>query len=133
VQEATRSQEIFFDNADEALAAGENSRWTGSDQWNTSVNPETGSPAYFIPDAAEQNESLTMLTGLEVPPGGATLSFTTTQETELDFDFAHVDLSTDNINFVNVASFSGSFVGTRFIDISPYAGQTIIRIAMCAV
>jgi hypothetical protein len=125
VQEATRSEEIFFDDADEALVAGENSRWTGSDQWNTSVNPETGSPAYFVPDAAEQNESLMMLDGLEVPPGGATLSFTTTQDTELDFDFAHVDLSTDNINYVNIASFSGFFVGTRFIDISPYAGQTI--------
>jgi hypothetical protein len=125
VQEATRSQEIFFDAADEALVAGENSQWTGSDQWNTSINPETGSPAYFIPDAAEQNESLTMVDGVEVPPGGATLSFTTTQDTEVDFDFAHVDVSTDNINYVNVASFTGFFVGTRSIDISPYAGQTV--------
>jgi hypothetical protein len=125
VQEGTRSDTVFFDNADEPLVGGANSKWTGSAQWNSQVNPATGSLAYFVPDTAMQNESLTMVTGVALPPGGATLSFDTNQDTEQDFDFANVDISADGVNFTTVASFSGVFVGTRFIDISGYAGQTI--------
>ncbi|HEX8844674.1 MAG TPA: S8 family serine peptidase [Pyrinomonadaceae bacterium] len=132
VQEATRSQEIFFDNADEPLVAGENSKWRDAltpPQWTSQASPGTGSLAYFVPDAADQNEPLTMKGTIALPAGGATLSFVTYQDTEQDFDFAHVDVSTDAANnfvsFNTVASFSGFFSGTRFIDLSPYAGQTI--------
>lgn len=126
VQEGTRSDTVFFDPADEPLVGGANDIWTGSAQWNTQPNPENGaSPAYFVPDTAEQNESLTMIDAVTLPPGGATLSFLTNQDTEPDFDFANVDISTDGVNYTTVASFSGFFVGTRFIDISGYAGQSI--------
>jgi hypothetical protein len=125
VQEGTRSDSVFFDDANEPLVGGANSKWTGSAQWNTQVNPTTGSPAYFIPDAANQNESLTMVNSVALPPGGATLSFDTNQDTEQDFDFANVDISADGVNFTTVASFSGTFVGRRFINISGYAGQSI--------
>ncbi len=128
VQEATRSTEVFFDNADEPLVAGANSKWAGSAQWTSQVNPDTGSPAYFVPDTAEQNESLTMVGTVVLPPGGASLSFYSLEETEADFDFAHVDIATSNDNFLNfstIASFSGSFSGTRLLDLSPYAGKTI--------
>ena len=125
IQEATRSEQLFFDNADELLVAGANSKWSGSAQWNSNVNPSTGSRAYYVPDAANQNESLTMINAVKLPSGGATLSFDTTQMTEQDFDFAHVELSADGVNYVTLASFSGSFTGTRFVDISAYAGQSI--------
>ncbi len=125
VQEATRSDEVFFDPADEPLVGGANSMWTGSAQWNTQTNPESGSLAYFVPDAAMQDEALTMVNSVNLPPGGATLSFLTNQDTEQDFDFANVEVSTDGVNFATVATFSGTFVGTRFIDISPYAGQSV--------
>ena len=125
IQEGTRSDSKFFDDANEPLVGGSNSKFTGSMQWNSQVNPETGSLAYFIPDAAMQNESLTMVTAVALPAGGATLSFVTNHDTEQDFDFANVDVSADGVNFTTVASFSGAFVGTRFIDISGYAGQSI--------
>ncbi|HSH39645.1 MAG TPA: Calx-beta domain-containing protein [Chthoniobacterales bacterium] len=125
IQEATRTAELFFDNANQALVAGANSRWSGSPQWTSNVNPATGSVAYYIPDTAEQNESLTMIGTVDVPPGGATLSFDTTQDTEQDFDFANVDVSGDGTNFSTVASFSGFFQGTRTIDISGFAGRKI--------
>ena len=125
VQEATELNDLFFDNADEPLVNGDNSKWTGTDQWNSSVNPETGSLAYYVPDAADQDESITMVDAEVVPPGGATLSFDTTQDTEPDFDFAHVELTTDGTNFVTVATFSGFFAGTRHLDISGYAGHSI--------
>jgi hypothetical protein len=125
VQEGTRSSSLFFDDANEPLAGGANSKWTGSPQWNTQVNPATGSPAYFIPDTAMQNESLTMVNAVNLPPGGATLSFDTNQDTEQDFDFANVDISADGVNFTTVASFSGTFVGRRFINISGFAGGPI--------
>ena len=131
VQEATRSDSLFFDNADEPLVGGANSKWAGSAQWNSNVNPGTGSRAYYIPDAANQNESLTMVGTVKLPPGGATLSYETTEDTEQDFDYTHVELSADGINFVTLASFSGFYEGTRAIDISPYAGQTVkIRFRM---
>lgn len=125
VQEGTRSNSLFFDNANQLLVAGANDFFSGSPQWTTNVNPATGSPAYFIPDAAEQNESLTMVDTVDLPPGGATLSFDTTQDTEQDFDFANVDISTNGVDFMTLASFSGVFEGTRSIDISAFAGQEI--------
>ena len=84
---------MFFDNADETLAAGANSKWTGSPQWNSQTNPNTGSLAYYIPDAAEQNESLAMTNAVTLPAGGATLSFTTTHDLEDGFDNGFVEVS----------------------------------------
>lgn len=126
VQEATTVTERFFDNADEPLVGGANSKWTGSAQWTSQTNPNTGSLAYFIPDAAMQNESLVMKTAVALPAGGATLSFTTTQDTEEAFDYAYVDISTDGgTNFVNVATYTGRFTGTRNIDLTPFTGNSV--------
>jgi hypothetical protein len=66
-----------------------------------------------------------MINAVTLPPGGATLSFDTNQDTEQDFDFANVDISADGVNFTTLASFSGTFVGTRFINISGFAGGPI--------
>ena len=126
VQEATRSEERFFDNADELLVAGANSKWAGSAQWTSQTNPNTGSFAYFVPNTAQQNESLAMTNTVTLQAGGATLSFTTTQNLEDDFDKAFVEVSTDGgSSFIVVASYGNDFVGTRNIDISPFAGQGI--------
>lgn len=126
VQEATRSEQKFFDNADELLLAGANSKWTGSAQWISFLNPNTGTLAYYIPDAAQQNESLAMVNTVTLPAGGATLSFTTTQNLENDFDKAFVEVSTDGGgSYAVVASFGNDFVGVRNIDISAFAGRGI--------
>lgn len=126
LQEATRQEVVFSDDASEPLLAGENSLWIGSPQWSSVLNPETGNLAYYVPDLVEQNESLTLATPVDLPPGGATLLFTVNQSTEADFDFFHVDVAGADGNFQTVASFSGLFVGERALDLRQFAGQPVL-------
>ena len=132
VQEATNIASIFFDNADEPLVNGANSKWSGSAQWTTQVNPSSTSPAYFVPDTANQNESLTQITPVMLTGTGATLSFLTNQSTEEGFDFLNVEVSNNGGASYNLlASYSGAFVGTRELDLGPYAGTSVkIRFRM---
>jgi len=132
VQEATSIASIFFDNADEPLVNGANSKWSGSAQWTTQVNPLSASLAYFVPDTANQNESLTQITPVMLTGTGATLSFLTNQSTEEGFDFLNVEVSNNGGASYNLlASYSGAFVGTRELDLGPYAGTSVkIRFRM---
>lgn len=123
VQEGTTATALFEDAADEELVGGANSKWRGSPQWTSSVNPDTGNPAYYIPDGAAQNETLTMISAVTLPEG-ASLSFDTLQETEADFDFAVVELIA-NGSLVELGVFSGSFSGTRTFDLTPYGGMDV--------
>ncbi|MFA5940712.1 MAG: hypothetical protein WC809_15250 [Sinimarinibacterium sp.] len=127
IDEATEFVEAFFDDADESLAGGSNSRWQGTSGWETRPNPTTGSPAYYAPSLIDQNETLQMIDAVVLPPGGATLTFDSTQSTEACCDFLHVEVSTDGgTSFVSVASFSGeSFVGERQVDLSAFAGSSV--------
>ena len=126
VQEGTRSEERFFDDANTLLIAGANATWTGSAQWTSQVNPNTSSFAFHISDVANQNESLAMVNSIPLPAGGATLSFITTQNLENDFDRVFVEVSADGgSNYIVVSSYGNDFVGTRIIDISPFAGGSI--------
>ena len=142
VQEATRSEPIFFDNADEPLVPmpsgtsvfNENSKWRDAGiagtpqtppQWVSAVNPDTNSLAYFIPDGAGQNHSLTMKNSIALPTTGITLSFTTRGSLDNNFDFGFVEVSTDNLNFIPVLSLTGTFTGTREIDLSAFSGQVV--------
>ena len=126
IQRATVLDELFFDPASEPLVAGENSMWAGSPQWTSEINPETGNLAYFVPNLVEQNESLAMIDAVALPAGaGASLSFVTFQSTEPGFDFAHVEISADGGAWQVLHRSSGSFVGTRHFDLSPFTGQDI--------
>lgn len=126
VQEATRSADLFFDNADEPLVAGANSTWSAGNDWSSQINPNSGSLAYYVPDSAQQNTSLTLLTNFPVPAGGATLSFLTTQNLEDGFDQVFAEISSDGgLSFVPVGAYINDFVGRRVIDISQYGGQAI--------
>lgn len=127
IQEATNISQVYFDNADTPLVNGANSKWSGSAQWISQVNPSTGSFAYYVPNLVMQDESLTMVApGVPLPAGqGATLSYVTNQSTEPDFDFINVELTTDGSNFITLGTFSGVFLGTREFDLTPYAGMTV--------
>jgi hypothetical protein len=136
VQEATSSASVFFDNADEPLQAGANSKWAASGtppQWMSQVNPSTASLAYFVPDTANQNESLTQITAVSLAGAtGASLSFRTNQSTEEGFDFINVEASGNNgASYATLATYSGVFNGTREVDLSQFAGGTVrIRFRM---
>ncbi|MCX7640779.1 MAG: S8 family serine peptidase [Pyrinomonadaceae bacterium] len=127
IEEATNLSQIYFDDANTPLVNGANSRWSGSVQWISALNPNTGSLAYFIPNLVQQDESLTMVApGVALPAGqGASLSYLTNQSTEQDFDFINVELSSNGGPFVTLGTFSGVFVGTREFDLTPYAGTTV--------
>lgn len=136
LQEATVCGPLFTDPADEPLVAGENSKWSGSPQWITQVNPNTNSPAYYIPNGSDQDESLTMQNAIVVPAGArTTLTFRTTQGLEDTYDFGRVEVSTDGgTNFTELAAYTGPagvapntfFNGTRTIDLTPLGGQSIV-------
>jgi hypothetical protein len=123
VQEGTSSDALFEDAADEPLVGGANSRWSGSPQWTSSANPDSGDPAYFIADGADQNEVLTMIDAVTLPDG-ASLSFDTFQETEEGFDYAVVELIADGA-LVELGVFTGAFAGTRTFDLTPYGGMDV--------
>ena len=142
VQEATQSSQFFFDDADEPLqpnAVGttlvtENTLWRDAGisgtpqtppQWTSSANPNTGSVAYFIADAAAQNHSLTMKNAINLPNTGITLSFDTFYRIDNNFDFGFVEVSTDNLNYFPVLSLTGNGSGRRDIDLSGFAGRSI--------
>lgn len=115
LQRGTFEAELFLDDASEPLVAGANSLWTGSAQWTSSANPDTSSPSYFIPNAAEQAEALTLASGVPLPAGalGATLELTTRIDTEEGFDFASVRASGDGGAFATLGRFSGVVDGLR--------------------
>ena len=132
IQEGSSSTSVFFDPANMPLVNGANSMWSGSPQWTTQANPTSpnappGNLAYFVPDTANQNESLAMINQVNLAGAtGASLSFVTNQDTEQDFDFMNVEISNNNgTSWTTLASYSGTFVGVREIDISAFAGQMV--------
>jgi hypothetical protein len=151
VQEATFSNELFFDNADEALApnavgttvVNENTRWRDAGipgtpqtppQWVTQANPDTGSPAYYIPNGQGQNHSLTMKTPLQLPATGNTLTFTTRHSITTNTNFGFVEATPDNVNWYPLLRVTGSFSGTYQVDLSGLAGQAVrVRFRMQSV
>ena len=126
IEQATRVEQAFFDNADEPLAGGSNSLWQGTSGWSSQVNPGTGSLAYFAPDTASQNDTLTLKSAVALPAGGALLSLDTTQNTEAGFDFANIEISDDDgATWASLSTSSGSFTGTRQFDLTAYAGSAV--------
>jgi hypothetical protein len=139
LQEASTCSAVLDDPADEPLVSGENATWTGTSQWSSQVNPTTGSLAYFVPAAMEQNETLVLNDAFFIPDGvSSTLTFTTRSQTEECCDSTNVQVSADGVAWTTVASYSGPgetpgdfFDGVRTIDLSDFAGQSIkIRFQM---
>ena len=128
LQRGTFEVALFEDDASEPLVAGANSLWSGSPQWTAGSNPDTGSTAYFIPNAAEQAEALTLIEGLPLPGGGAgaTLEVQTRIDTEAGFDFASIRASGDGGAFATLGRFSGISSGTLNFDLSAYAGSDLL-------
>jgi len=126
VQESASCGPVFADDAAETLVAGANSRWSGSAQWTSQANPSDGSTAYYIPDGSSQAEALSMIDPIAIPEGAvATLTFTTSQDTEEDYDFGRVRVNVDETGFKTIKAWSGAYEGTRTVDLSQFAGHSI--------
>lgn len=127
LQRGSFETELFFDDASEALTGGANSLWSGSAQWTSAVNPDSSQPAYFVPNAVEQNESLDLTNAIPLPAAasGATLSIKTRIATEAEFDFANVLVNGNGGAYQPIDRRSGDFSGTLNYDISSLVGQDL--------
>jgi hypothetical protein len=127
LQRGSFQTELFFDDASETLAGGANSLWAGSAQWTSAVNPDSGAPAYFVPNAVEQNESLDLISAITLPAeaSGADLSLKTRIATEAGFDFANVLVNGNGGAYQPIDRRSGDFSGTLNYDISSLVGQDL--------
>jgi hypothetical protein len=126
VQEATLFEMRFDDDADGQLSGGSNTKWAGTAGWQSSVNPTTGSPSYYVPALMDQDERLEMIDAVPLLEGGGTLSFDTTYDTEACCDFANVEISADGgASWDSLARFSGTDFGPQQYDLSPYGGQSV--------
>lgn len=115
---------IFYDDGEEPLI-GSNSKWTGA---NWTSKPHTGTVTLGYAAAYIDNdvETLTMIDDVTLPRALATLTFDSVEDTEPDFDFLYVDVSTDHGGgWTQVARYTGKFNGQRSLDLSPFAGGDI--------
>ncbi len=125
IEHATFEEQIFFDDANALLVNGANDDWSGSPQWTTSVNPDSGDNAYFVPSAVEQNEALAMTAPVSLPAGGAVLSFDSNISIENGFDFGQVQASADNANFTTLLTLDADEIGRKSVDIGSFAGGDV--------
>lgn len=127
LQRGSFQTDLFFDDASEPLAGGANSLWSGSAQWTSTANPDSGEPAYFVPNAVEQNESLDLINAIALPAeaSGASLSLKTRIATEPEFDFANVLVNGNGGAYQPIDRRSGDFSGTLNYDISALVGQDL--------
>jgi subtilisin family serine protease len=127
VQRGRFEAELFTDDASEPLSAGANSTWSGSPQWVSAVNPDSGNPSYFVPNLVEQSEALALIAPIPLPADalGASLSLRTRINTEEGFDFAHVQVQGDGGAPQTLDRRSGLFSGRLNYDIGAYIGQDL--------
>jgi len=136
-QSMTSCAPAFSDDAATPLVAGANALWAGSAQWTSSANPTDGSEAYFIADLVLQDESLTLIDPVTIPPDGTTaLTFATTYGLESNYDYGHVEVSADDgATWNELLALNGPaglaatpldvIEGTQSLDVTGYAGQSV--------
>ncbi len=127
VEEASTLTPIFNDEGSEMLIAGANSNWTGAAQWISSLHPNTGTTGYSVLYTDSLNVSLTMNDPIAIPAGAkAQLVFNSFEDIEDDFDYAFVEASGNGANYVRLAQYTGFFSGQRVVDLSGFAGQSVL-------
>ena len=115
---------LWYDDAEETLVDS-NSRWTAAD-WTSRPHAGTLSMGYGAAYIDNDVATLTMNADVSLPRALVTLTFDAFQDTEPDFDYAYVDVSTDHgAGWTQVARYTGNFTGQRSIDLSPFAGQDV--------
>lgn len=126
VEEATAFGNLFFDDAEELLAAGANSTFAGDLEWHTEPHPDSGSNGYtaIYHDLATSN--LVQIVAIDLPAGqSAILSYDSFEDIEEGYDEGLVQVSVDGGSLELVERFTGSFSGRREVDLSAYAGRSV--------
>lgn len=130
VEEAlfSAAQELFFDNAEEVLLTGSNSKWNGAAQWTSTLHPNTTSLGYSPLYTDRLNVSLTMRQAVSLPAGSrVVVTFDSLEDLEPDFDYGFIEASADGgASFASLAQFTGLFSGVRSVDLSAFAGSPVL-------
>lgn len=106
---------IYYDDAETP---------TAGTSWTSRPSPNTLSLGYGAVYTDDTTSSLET-PDLTLPNGLVTLTFDSFQDTEPDFDYAYVDVTTDGgASYTTLAQWTGSFSGVRTIDLTPFAGNT---------
>jgi len=126
IERARRLEELFGDDAEDVLVAGDNASWTGDDTWITAVHPDTLTNGYSPVYTDLQDVRLTSAAPIPLPSGRALLSFTSHEDIEEGFDHAYVEVSGDGGPFLPMAVYTGAFTGRRNVDLSFFAGQDVL-------
>lgn len=125
IERATRFVRLFSDGAEEPLVLGQNSSWSGDANWITAPHPDTLTSSYSPTYADNEDLELTLSTPIALPPGGAVLSFDSSEDIEEGFDHAFVEASANGGPFVPLARYTGAFSGRRRVDLSVFGGQQV--------
>ncbi|NNE60207.1 MAG: PKD domain-containing protein, partial [Woeseia sp.] len=126
VEEATAFGNLFQDDANEALAAGANSTFSGDVEWRTAVHPTTGSNSYSPVYHDLSGATLTQIASVTLPAGQvAVLSFDSFEHIEEGFDQGIVSVSADGGALELVDIYTGEFSGRREVSLGAYAGQAV--------
>jgi YVTN family beta-propeller protein len=87
----------------------------------------TDDPSYATPPGYGNDWTEGIVKQFTLPSGPLTLSYMIQYDTEMDFDYVHVRISTDGDDFSDLETLNGSSGGffQRDVDISAYAGQHV--------
>ncbi len=106
---------IYYDDAEQPLVGT---------SWTSRPHPGTLTLGYGAVYVDETTVSLET-PDIPFPNGLVTLTFDSFEDTEPDFDYAYVDVTTDGgATWTTLAQWTGAFTGVRTIDLSPRAGHT---------
>lgn len=126
VEESRLTHPTFGDSAEEPLVAGSNSTWQADLGWTSGPHPGTTTLGYWLPYTDSADTALAMRSSVALPAGrAAVLTFASFESIELNFDYGFVELSADGGPYQTLATFTGDFSGTRAIDLSGFAGQSV--------
>lgn len=126
VEEATVFGTLFADDAEELLAAGANSTFSGDPEWHTEPHPDSGTNGYTALYHDLSAPTLVQLVAVDLPAGqSAVLSFDSFEDIEEGYDEGIVSISVVGGPLELVERYTGSFSGRREIDLSPWAGNSV--------
>jgi hypothetical protein len=129
IEESNPSGSVFSDDAEEALDGGSNSKWTSAGDWVSAPHPSTATMSYTFFYGNDLNTSLTMVDPVFIPAGhAARLTFASYEDIENcpGCDFAYVEASANGGSFQTLATYSGAFSGKRTVDLTQFAGQSVV-------
>ena len=126
VEESRLTHPAFADAAEEPLVASSNATWRGDLGWTSGPHPGTTTLGYWLPYTDNSDAALEMRSSIALAAArAAVFTFSSFESIELDFDYGLVEISADGGPFQTLATFTGDFSGTRAIDLSGFAGQSV--------